>query len=349
MGATEEVEEPIDVGEKLEEVVDFVQGVNEDNDPYDLIVAREGEEDEDDENNHTVYEFKRAKTVGDLPERLGNFAEDKIETKQQAVADESKEAVEYAAANISNQSDYVQHVLADDVPRFEQYQDLLTTDDFEQTDYINEDGEGPEFQVILIRDGTEDRALVFQDITRREILGRDDKIRFWSTDDHYTDVDKTIVEVPNRIDAVYYDGHIFIFDQRRFEKIFDYMDEFNEVAEDTVEEIVDSDVPIHTDDVFLDAVTSYPNATRIFYAVRERALWEHEDVDMNTFDYIVDEFDLSIDIEERDGEEGIVLEDKRNVWEVIHLYNDDHLSSPITEVGYQVEGKDARTEEVGEE
>jgi hypothetical protein len=69
---------------------------------------------------------------------------------------------------------------------------------------------------------------------------------------------------------------------------------------------------------------------------------------MDTFDYIVDEFDLSIEIEERDGKEGIVLEDKRNVWEVIHLYNDDHLSSPITEVGYQVEGKDARTGEVGE-
>ncbi|MFY4814785.1 Kiwa anti-phage protein KwaB-like domain-containing protein [Haloarcula sp. AONF1] len=348
MGATDEVEGPIDVGEKLEEIVDFVRGVDRDNDPYDLIVTREGEEAEDDDSNHTTYEFKRAKTVGNLPEKLGSFAEDKIETKQQAVADESKEVVKYAAANISSQSDYVQHVLADDVPRFEQYQDLLTTEEFEQIDYIDEDGEGPEFQVILIRDGTEDRALVFQDITRREILGRDGKIRFWSDDDHYTDVNKTIVEVPNRIDAVYYDGHIFIFDQRRFEKIFDYMDEFNEVAEDTVEEIVDSEVPIHTDDVFLDAVTSYPNATRIFYAVRERALWEHEDVNMDTFDYIVDEFDLSIEIEERDGEEGIVLEDKRNVWEVIHLYNDDHLSSPITEVGYQVGKKDARTGEAGE-
>lgn len=221
MGVTEE-EGPIDVGEKLVEAVEFIQEVDEDNDPYDLIVAREDDEAENDENNHSVYEFKRAKTIGDLPERLGSFAENKIETKQQAVADGSKEGVEYAAANISDQSDYVQHVTADDVPRFEQYRDLLTIDDFEQTDYINEDGEGPKFQVILIRDGTEARALVFQDITRREILGEDNRIRFWSSDDHYTEVDETIIEVPNRIDAVYYDGHIFIFDQRRFEKIFDY-------------------------------------------------------------------------------------------------------------------------------
>lgn len=340
----------MDVQEKLEDILDFIEGVDEGNDPYDLIVAREAGGDEDEEVEElTQYEFKRAKTVGDLPEKLGEFTEERIENKKNAVEGGSKEAVEYAAANISDQSDYVQHVPADEVPRFEQYGELLTTDDFRPTDYVTEDGKEPEFQVILIRDGTDDRVLVFQDITRREILGENDKIRFWSNDDHYKEIDETIIEVPNRIDAVYYDDHLLIFDQRRFEKIFDYMDEFHDAAEDTLEEIVESDVPIHTDDRFLDAVTSYPNATRIFYAVRERALWEHEDVDMDTFDYIIDEFELSIDIEERDGEEGIVLEDKRNVWEVIHLYNDDHLSSPITEVGYQVEGKDARTEELGDE
>jgi len=339
----------MDVQEKLEEVLDFIEGVDLDDDPYDLIIAREVEGDDDDEEGLTHYEFKRAKTLGDLPKELGNFAKERIENKKKALASGSKEGVEYAAANISDQSDYVQHVPADDIPRFEQYQDLLTTDDFRATDYITEDGDEPDFQVILIRDGTDDRALVFQDITQREILAEDDKIRFWSNDDHYKEVDETIVEVPNRIDALYYDDHLFIFDQRRFEKVFDYMDEFNEVAEDTIETIVDSDVPIHTDDRFLDAVTSYPNATRIFYAVRERALWEHEDVDMGTFDYIINEFDLSIDVEERDGDEGIVLEDKRNVWEVIHLYNDDHLNSPITEIGYQVDGKDARTDEGDED
>jgi len=348
MGVREALTEPVDAEEKLDEGVSLIEGVDEDNDPYDLIVAREDDDSEEDEEGAAVYEFKRAKTTGNLPERLGNFAKKRVENKKEALSDGTKEGVRYAASNISDQSDYVQHVPADEVPRFDQYRGLLTTDEFEETNYINEDGEGPEFQVILIQDGLDDRALIFQDVTRREILGEDNKIRFWEHEENYTEVDETIIEIPNRIDAVYYDGHIFIFDQRRFEKIFDYMDEFNEVAEDTVETIIDSDVPLHTDDLFLDAVTSYPNATRIFYAVRERALWEHDEVDMDIFDYIIDEFDLSIEVEERDGEEGIVMEDKRNVWEVIHLYNDDHLNSPITEVGYQVDGKDARTEDTEE-
>lgn len=338
----------MDVQEKLEEVVDFIEGVDEDDDPYDLIVARE-DDDGDDEGELIEYEFKRAKLDGDLPEKLGRFAKNRVENKMDAVSDGSKDGAEYSAANIADQSDYVQHVPSDEIPRFEQYSDLLITDDFRPTDYVTEEGGAPEFQVILVRDGTEDRILIFQDVTRREILGRHNKIRFLSNDDYYKEIDETIIEIPNRIDAAYYDDHLFIFDQRRFEKIFDYMDEFTEAAEETVETIADSEVPIHTDDVFLDAVTSYPNATRILYAVRERALWEHEEVDMGTFSYIVDEFELSIDVEERDGEDGIVLEDKRNVWEVIHLYNDDHLNSPITEIGYQVDGKDARTEETGDD
>jgi hypothetical protein len=340
----------MNVNDRLDDILNFIEGVDEDTDPHDLIVAREVEEAEDSEEREdpTLYEFKRAKTTGDLPAKLGDFVQERLNNKKKAVESGTKEGIEYAAGNISSHSDYIQHVAADDVPRFDQYRDLLETDDFRPADYVTEDGEEPDFQVILVRDGTDDRLLLFQDVTKREILARDDRIRFWSNDDHYVDIDKTIVEVPNRIDAVYYDGMIFIFDQRRFEKIFDYMGEFEAVAEDTVEKIADSDVPVHTDDVFLDAVTSYPNATRIFYEVRERALWEHDDVDIGTFEYIIDEFELSIEIEDQHGEEGVVLEDKRNVWELIHLYNDDHLNSPITEVGYQVEGKDARTDEVGD-
>jgi hypothetical protein len=241
----------------------------------------------------------------------------------------------------------VQRVDADSIPRFEQYTELLTTDDFRTTDYLTDEGEPPQFQVILARGGGE-RVLVFQDVTRREILGKNDKIRFYSNDDNYKKIDNTIIEIPNRIDAIYYDGNIYIFDQRRFEKIFDYMDEFADAAADTIESIVDSDVPIHSDDIFLDAVTSYPNATRLFYVVRDRALWENDDVDMGTFGFIIDEFDLSIEVEEQGGEKGIVMDDKRNVWEVIHLCNDDHLSSPITEAGYQVDGKEERTDEVAD-
>lgn len=340
----------MNVHDKLDDILDFIEGVDHNTDPYDLIVAREVEKDGDSEEGEdsTHYEFERTKTTGELPEKLGNFVQERLSNKKEAIGSGTKEGIKYAAGNISSQSDYIQYVAADDIPRFDQYRDLLETDDFRPTDYVTEDGEEPAFQVITVRDGTDDRLLLFQDVTRREILGRDGRIRFWSNDDHYTDINKTIVEVPNRIDAAYYDGMLFIFDQRRFEKIFDYMDEFEEVAEDTVEEIVDSDVPVHTDDVFLDAVTSYPNATRMFYEVRKRALWEHDNVDIGTFEYIIDEFELSIEIENQDGEEGIVLEDKRNVWEIIHLYNDDHLNSPITEVGYQVEGKDARTDEVGD-
>lgn len=336
----------MDVQAKLGEVVDLIEDIDDWDGSCHLIVAREEEDDED--NGSTEYVFKRAKTKDGLHHQLGEFAEERIGNKRDALEGDSKEATDYAASNITDQKELVQHVSSDDVPKFEQYENLVETDDFTATNYISEDGDEPEFQVIVLRDGTDERALVFQDITRREILGKDGNIRFWEHDEYYEEVEETIIEVPNRVDAVYYDEEIFIFDQRRFEKIFDYMDEFHSAAEDTAETIMDSDVPVHTGDVFLEAVKSYPNASRMFYAVQERALWEHDEVDMDMFDYIIDEYDLSVEIEERDGERGLVLQDKRNVWEIIHLYNDDHLNSPITEVAYQVKNKDPRSDGDGD-
>lgn len=328
----------MDVKGKLEGAREFISDVDESRDPFDLIIARdEGGEDTAD------YDFGRAKTVGNLPNRLGDLVEKQLNHKIESIADGKSEAVEYAAANIHSANDYVQHVSPEEVPRFDDFEELLTTDDFPSRNYLSNNSRPPEFQVIMVRDGTGNRLLAFQRVTRRYILGRDDRIRFWSSDDHYTPVEQTIVEVPNRIDVIYYQDALLIFKQTNFEKIFDYMAEFNEAAEETIDSIVASKVPIHTDDVFLEAVKAYPHAPRLFYAVKERALWEHENVDMDTFEYIIDEYNLKISVEERSGERGIVMNDKRHVWEVIHLYNDDHLDSPITEVGYQVSGKDART------
>lgn len=328
----------MDIQGKLGEAQDFLEEVDESDDPYDLIIAR----DQGDEG--AEYNFGRAKTVGNLPERLGEFVKGKVETKLKSLEDGTKEESEYQASNIQSANDLIQYVSPDEVPRFEDFDDLLSTHDFPSQEYIDEQGNPPDFQVIMVRDGTDERLLAFQRVTRSHILGRDDRIRFWSSDNHYTPVEQTILEIPNRIDAIYYDDSLLILNQSNFERIFDYMAEFNDAAEETIESIVDSDVPIHTDQNFLEAVKAYPNAPRLFYAVRERALWNHEDVDIELFDYIIDEFELKISVEERDGERGIVMNDKRHVWEVIHLYNDDHLNSPITEVGYQVSGKDARTD-----
>ena len=327
----------MDVQGKLVDVKGFLRNVDERNDPYDLIVARdEGDEDS------SEYDFGCLKTIKGLPEELGEFVEKRVDKKITNLEKGEQEGTEYAASNIQSAKDYIQYVSPDEVPRFDDYEELLSTHDFPTRKYFLDD-ELPDFQVIMVRDGTGERALAFQNMTRSYVHGYDKGIRFWSDDEYYRPVENPVIEIPNRIDALYYDDALLIFNQSNFEKIFDYRDEFTEAAKETIRDIADSNVPIHTEDLFLDAVKSYPNVPRLLYAVRDRALWEHEAVDMDVFEYIIDEFDLEIGVEERDGVKGIVMNDKRLVWEVIHLYNDDHLNSPITEIGYQVGDKDART------
>lgn len=330
------------VQETLDDALEFLGGIDESNDPYDLILSRE--QNDGSEGDSSIYQFGRAKTQNQLADQLGSFVRNQIENELKSVNNGEKEGRAYSASNISSHKEYIQYVPIEGIPRSEQYMQLITENDFPWLNYIDNNGSPPEFQAILARDGTDNRLLAFQDVTRSQVLARDGRIRFWSSADHYTEIDKTILEVPNRIDAIYYENTLLISDQRRFEKIFGYMDEFYQVAESTIESIVESEVPIHSSDKFLDAATSYPNAARLMYAVSERALWEHEAVNMDIFTHIIEEFDLSIKSEEIEGQRGIVMESLPQVWEVIRLYNDDYLNSPITEVNYQVSGKDAAAE-----
>lgn len=328
------------VRDELRRALEFVENVSADHDPYDLILARE---DDQGDSNETEYEFGRVATVGELPLEFGSFIREKLEKKISALESGSKEGTTYSASNIRQSNDVIQWIEPDNIPRFSNFDELITRHQFPTTRYEVEEGNTPEFQAILVRSGTGERLIAFQDFTKAQILGRKSRFRIFSQENRYRQFEDTLLEIPNRIDAVYYDDSIIVFDQRKFERIFDYMDEFKDVAETTTTDIVSSNVPIHSEQMFVEAAKAYPNAVRMMQEVNQRELWDHDDVDMDLFEYIIDEYGLSINTDTQNGTKGIVMDDKRQVWEVIHLYNDDHLDSPITEVGYQVDGKEART------
>lgn len=327
------------IDSKLDEIIDLLERVDDDADPYDLILARENND-----SSESRFEFGRAVTVGKLPRRLGDFVESQIKNVRKQIAKDDLTPTEYDAANIANYKDLVQEVDSDSIPHFEEYRKMIDTHEFKSLDYLSEQGNKPDFQAILIRDGTEERLWAFQNLTAGSILAKEGKIRVWVEDEYYKEVEDDILEIPSQIDALYYNGDLIIFNQPAFEKIFNYREQFEQAVESTVESIVDSDVPIHTDERFREAILSYPNAPRLFYQVKDLEIWEEESVNIEVFKNIIDEFDLDLSVETRSGQRGIVMESKTLVWQTIHLYNDDYLESPITEYAYLVDGKNSRVE-----
>jgi hypothetical protein len=61
---------------------------------------------------------------------------------------------------------------------------------------------------------------------------------------------------------------------------------------------------------------------------------------------IIEEFDLDLEVTENgSGEEGIALPDGRRVWQLIGLFNNDHLVSPIDDARFRVFGKEKRSDD----
>lgn len=173
----------------------------------------------------------------------------------------------------------------------------------------------------------------FQDYTRAQILGRTSRVRMLVNNTTHEKIEQSVMSIPNRLDAVLYDEKMFVFDQRRFEKIFDYHDEFEQVAEQAFEALEESGIPFSQFEMFREAVMGNKRALRLFYEVEQRG--KYRDMDASHVEMVNDRFDTDVHfVEADDGTLQIGMRNKLDVWRVLRFLNDDHLTSPITETDY---------------
>jgi hypothetical protein len=182
-------------------------------------------------------------------------------------------------------------------------------------------------------------VVVFQDYTRAQILGRTSRLRMIVRDGTYKPVEGSVLSVPDRIDVLYFQGDFFVFDQRRFEKIFDYHDEFERAAAGIFDTLSKSDIPFADIDMFREAVMGNKRALRLFYEVEQRG--KYRKMDASHVEMVNQDFNTYIlFIEDEKGNPQLGMRDKRDVWRLLRFLNDDHVTSPITNSYYVSRSKE---------
>lgn len=295
----------------------------------DLLLARESSDEEDDS-----YDIGRVPVETEIARELEALLHDKIENKLSALQNEesNKTLTEYSVTNTDSDEDPIQYLASSELPYFDRCERLLEGQRFNSTTY--QEGSKPNFQAIRLRNADTGEMLIgFQHYTRSQILGRTSRIRMLVNDETHEKIERSVMSIPNRLDAVYYDETIFAFDQRRFEKIFDYHDEFEQVAEETFSELRDSDIPFSQFEMFCEAVRGNKRALRLFYEVEQRG--RYREMDSEHVEMVNERFETDIHFtEDEDGTLQIGMKNKLDVWRVLRFLNDDHLTSPITETDY---------------
>jgi len=320
-----------DSRDHFDELVAFLQRI-EDIDTselgIDLLLARLDEESAED----YAYTFDRIPLGQQLPEDLEDLVREKAEHKRSALESDNIRFSDYGIENRDRDQTFVQYEPTDNIPQFENFERLLEGERFSHTTYT--EPPKPEFQAIRIQDPHNGQmAIAFLNYSRRQIMGRTSRARMRVGSEKHTKVGDSLISIPDRVDSIYYDGMMYIFDQSRFEKVFDYLAEYERCADDVLDRIEETDIPFHDFEMFKDAVYGNNRVLRLMYKVHERGVYA--DMDLDDATYIRDNFDTDVKFEENgDGEMSIKMDDKRDVWAVLRFFNDDHLDSPLTNEQY---------------
>lgn len=333
--------------EKLNEVNSLLQDLGDittGQKGRDLLLARKVNNGGIGDDSNFEYDFSRIKIDDEISNQLEELVRDKVQTKLESLQSNHKRLVDYDIQNRHRDEDVIEYLSAESLPRFEDFGRLLEGQRFSSTTY--REPPKPEFQAIRVHHSDLDGKIVgFLNYRRDQILGRTSRVRMKVGSTKHSSVDESLMGIPNRLDALYYEGDVFVFNHSHFESAFDYMDQYLEQADETLDELREGDIPFDDFDLFADAVRSNPNALRLLQEVHERGVYTElgpEDAEL-----IQEEFDTEVEfVEKDDGSHAIFMENKLDVWKVLRFFNDDHLLSPLTEQGYvSLSKEDATTAE----
>lgn len=300
-----------------------------------LIVARERGEDE----HPNDYEFGEVPVIHPIPNELKHLVIDRLERHIERYQQGKRDIDEYSLTNLNRDDTPIQTLDRDGFPMFGSIEELLDVRNFPDSSY---EKPRPDFQVIRINDSRDRTLLAFRQYTNYQLIREEKKSLIFLQDQEYTKVEQDeMVALPNKLDAIYYDGMFIIFEQKNFENMFDWMEELEEQTNDVLVTIEESDVLVHDMEELQRRVGNDRRKMRKVYEVTQNGIVD--DLDMPTAKGLIDEFGLQLDIETNsEGEEGIAIPDGHKVWDVIRLFNNDHLVSPVDDSRFQVYGKDKR-------
>lgn len=300
-----------------------------------LIVARKRDTDD----THPSFNFGEVPIHHPIPNDIQQLVVHRLEKRIDQIRKGKKDLVEYELSNVNREDTPVQHLSRHNFPMYDTMEELLTETEFPDSSY---EKPRPDFQVIRIRDRRGRVLLAFRQYTNRQYMGLDKKAWIFLQDNEYSKIEQEeVISLPNKIDAVYYDDVFYVFKQSNFEDIFDWVQELEDQAHEVFDTIEANDVLVHDMGEFRTRVFNHRTKMRKLYEVSQNGIVE--DLDMDTAKRIIHEFDLDLTItENEDGEEGIEIPNGHKVWDVIRLFNNDHLVSPVDSSRFQVFGKDKR-------
>ena len=156
-------------------------------------------------------------------------------------------------------------------------------------------------------------------------------------DGAFARIEEQIFMFDENVDCIVFRGYIFVLRKGDYRRIFDQLEQLRVQARQAAERL-HAKVPIANLEDFTAACETQPGMADKLIAVQSRDYFARLDYEM--LKPVIDEFELDIAIEVRDGRSHLVFKsDAGHRWRILRLVDDDFLRSSMTDHRYEVNSK----------
>ncbi len=142
----------------------------------------------------------------------------------------------------------------------------------------------------------------------------------------------------NDADCFAWGGYMFIRRKSAFERIFRYLEELKEAADETLDAVLQH-VPVSNEDDFREACKGQIQMLAKLASISRKPYLA--DLTMDVIEETISAYDLHVAISDEDGERKLVFDPstQQSRWAILKLLDDDYLESAMTEERYEASSK----------
>jgi len=242
-----------------------------------------------------------------------------------------------SAGNTLTDNSLIQHASEDDLPDTELFGVLTRDGNYQSTRYDKDDT--PDFQLIKVSDGEEVLIGVQNHQSLKTYDTSQSGISLMYDNNVYSKFEGDLLIVPERLNAIYFKGQVFVRTPKSFEKMFDMREEYEKKAKSVIDSFEKSGIKFLDDTVRDDwLVDGEIRILRKLYSVHDNEIPKYATPD--GIGRLIEKYDVDVRYEKKNGHIELDIEEYTDVWELLRILNLDYAEAElIPDAKMEIESK----------
>lgn len=209
-------------------------------------------------------------------------------------------------------------------PDSELFQTLVSKKDYPNTKIDLDDK--PDFQLLRVTDG--DKVLIgVQNSQSIKAYGKSDGLPVLYNNDVYTKFDGDVFIVPQSINAVCFDGLVYVFTPKSFEKMFEMRDEYERQANQVIEKFGNAGIKLANEKVRDEWLVGEIRILRKMFEVSQNEIAHH--ATPNKIKQVIEKYGVDVEYTKKNGDIELEINRYQDIWELLRLLNADYAEAEI--------------------